>query len=809
MKTPENLEPEAQKREILERLAVLDIEKQTLHKKLGSLSSSSIPADTSESSTPKTPEKKAELFHRLFAVRTSVYPKLWVNTKSNQKGYSPACSNEWVRGICEKPRIKCSECTKQKFPPLDLHAVMSHLRGEQTIGTYAIREDDTCIFLAADFDGPGWSTDAIAYKEAALSLGIEVHLERSRSGNGAHGWIFFGEPISASKARRLGTLIVSKTIALHPGLKLSTYDRFFPNQDTLPKGGFGNLIALPLQKIPRGNKNTVFIDSALEPFPDQWEYLAKAKRHRLAEIESVLKSFIPEKVGSKEDDNVEFALSCDEKALDLIPAAVTKGAFKETARFELGNHVQINTLEMPAALVAALKRLATFPNPEFYHKQNLRFPTYQIPRFIFCGETHPEKLHLPRGVLNEAIRIIKKAGGKVALSDKRPSFPSTTFAFHGTLTVSQIEAVSAMQETEWGVLSATPGSGKTVMGCNLIAERQVRTLILAHRRPLIEQWRERIMEFLKLGKKEIGVLSSGKPMESYPVVLGMIQSLVKNPDAEAILSQYGQLIIDECHHVPAASFESVLKLCRARYILGLTATPKRKDGLERILFMQCGPIRHEIKGEEHSMEKRVILSPTPFRMIHPSDRPPIHLLWEAMIQDSNRNRMIVSDIIAAVRERRFCLVLSDRKDHLSTLQRLITESGSDIPLFHFESVQGKKSRLALMLQLEEHCQKQSPFILLSTSTLIGEGFDLPRLDTLFLTMPLSFKGRLIQYAGRLHRSAPGKTNVIIYDYHEPGNGLSAHMLKSRLKAYRQLGYQFDSPESPNQSMLFNRDTWQK
>jgi superfamily II DNA or RNA helicase len=795
-------EIDSNKQRILDRLTSLDLEKKRLLQELQSLSELKSTSPETLFSVPKTPEEKADLFLSLFGARRSVYPKLWINSKTGQKGYSPACDNEWVRGICEKPRVKCAECRFQKFPPLDQKAVLAHLKGELVIGTYAIREDDTCIFLAADFDGEGWSTDAIAYQEAALVLGVETCLERSRSGEGAHVWIFFQEPVPASVARRLGTWIVSKTIALHPGLKLSTYDRFFPNQDILPKGGFGNLIALPLQKAVRDAGNSLFVNKELIPFSDQWDYLAKVRRYRFSEIQTILKDLLPEKSASLIVDPIEFSLSCDDKALDLIPAVVKRGDFSKTAKIVFGKDLQIDVEEMPARLVAALKRIATFPNPEFYHKQNMRFPTYGIPRFICSAESTPDKICLPRGVLPKVVELIKKAGGKVAVSDRQTASPTPALQFRGILKDFQKEALKVMEEEELGVLCAPPGSGKTVMGCHLMATRQVKTLILIHRQPLLDQWRERIQEFLKLEKKDIGILKTGKSLEKYPVVLGMIQSLVKNPDSEAILSQFGQIIVDECHHIPAASFESVLKLCRSKYILGLTATPKRKDGLEKILYMQCGPVRYEIKDQEKSIEKRVIFSPAPFRMKHDSERPPLHLVWEAMVQDKYRNQSIISDIQGAVREGRFSLVLSDRKDHLVTLYQLLKEALPEIPLFQLESLQGKKARKARILELEEHCEKQMPFILLSTSTLIGEGFDLPRLDTLFLTMPLSFKGRLIQYAGRLHRTAVGKKDVLIHDYYEPGSGLSMSMLRKRLIAYRQLGYQFDSPENPDQTFLF-------
>jgi superfamily II DNA or RNA helicase len=736
--------------------------------------------------TPGTNEEKIDLFLSLFGARRSVYPKLWINLRKGSKGYSPACSNEWVDGVCEKPRVKCSDCPNQNFPPLDHSVIHSHLIGRHNIGTYAIREDDSCIFLAADFDGDGWMQDIEAYRRAAEQMGISVGIERSRSGNGGHAWIFFAHPVPAVLARRLGTLIVARASSFHQGMKLSTYDRFFPNQDMCPKGGFGNLIALPLQQEPRKSGHTLFLDENFEPVFDQWAYLASLQKVDLAELQRLLEPSCSYEKDSEPTESV--SLSFDEAALNVIPQAVRRGDFKGTLKLLRNSQIVIPLADVPTALGAALKRLGTIANPLFYEKQRLRFPTINIPRFIFCGEEHDDKLVLPRGTLHDIEKLVSKAGGKVEIIDKRPAPATADLSFIGTLTAIQSAAVDAILAHEEGVLVAPPGAGKTVMACAAIARRSTPTLILVHRKQLLDQWSDRLQKFLGLSKNEIHVLGKAR----YPdatVALGMFPTLARAEFPEALLAKYGHVIIDECHHVPAASFEAAMKRCAARYILGLTATPNRKDGLQKILFLQCGPIRHRIDLDYSEEQSRtVFVREFSLRLPAEKDRLPIHQIWEHLIQSGERNRAIASDVTSALEEQRFCALLSDRKEHLNTLESLLREKLPEESICRIDGSTNQKLRTTTLANLRSMASDGRPFALLATASLLGEGFDMPELDTLFLAMPISFKGRLIQYAGRLHRFSEKKKSVRIYDYVEPDHPLTAQMYRKRTAAYREMGY---------------------
>ena len=736
--------------------------------------------------TPGTNEEKIDLFLSLFGARRSVYPKLWINLKKGSKGYSPACSNEWVHGVCEKPRVKCSDCPNQNFPPLDHSAIHSHLIGRHTIGTYAIREDDGCIFLAADFDGDGWMQDIEAYRRAAEQMGISIGIERSRSGNGGHAWIFFAHPVPAVLARRLGTLIVARASSFHQGMKLSTYDRFFPNQDMCPKGGFGNLIALPLQQEPRKSGHTLFLDENFAPVSDQWAYLASLLKIDLAELQRLLETSCSHEKDSQPTESV--SLIFDEAALNVIPQAVRRGDFKGTLKLVRNSQIAIPLADLPTSLGAALKRLGTIANPLFYEKQRLRFPTINIPRFIFCGEEHDDKLVLPRGTLHDIEKLVSKAGGKIEVIDRRPAPATADLSFIGALTATQSTAVDAILGHEEGVLVAPPGAGKTVMACAAIARRSTPTLILVHRKQLLDQWSDRLQNFLGLSKNEIHVLGKARYPDA-PVALGMFPTLARSEFPEALFAKYGHVIIDECHHVPAASFEAAMKCCTARYILGLTATPNRKDGLQKILFLQCGPIRHRIDLDHSEEQSRtVFVREFSLRLPAEKDRLPIHQIWEHLIQSGERNRAIASDVSSALEEQRFCALLSDRKEHLNALESLLREKWPEESIYRIDGSTKQKLRTAILGNLRSKASEGRAFALLATASLLGEGFDMPELDTLFLAMPISFKGRLIQYAGRLHRFSEKKKSVRIYDYVEPDHPLTAQMYGKRTVAYREMGY---------------------
>jgi hypothetical protein len=636
-------------RELQKALSDLDLQRQTLVSEISALiqvsqtSSPSVPVTLLgrgvSTITPVSPEQKIDLFLKLFRCRDDVYPKRWENAKANKQGYSPACDLEWVKPVCQKPTVKCSDCPHQKFPKLDHAAVESHLKGFQTIGTYAIREDDTCNFLACDLDGSTWKDDALIYRQCGRGLGLDIAVERSRSGNGAHAWLFFEDYVPARLARSLGTLILAKCSEQNSRLSLDSYDRFFPSQDYLPKGGFGNLIALPLQKASRDQGNTCFLDDDLKPIEDQWKYLSEIRRISRSELQQLLDANIPKvQIVHSEDAFDDISWSTDQAIIDRTTMDKIDHYLEgRTIEIVLGPMLSIPLEGLPGKVVAKLRKTASFPNPEFYKLQRMRMQTYPHPRFIFSGELHPHQLLLPRGVLDEVTKILTMSGAKVIIRDERIAKRRIKVEFSGSLTDIQSRAIKTWKTQDTGILMAPPGAGKTVMGCALIAERKVSTLVLVHRGQLLDQWKERISEFLGVPPKEIGTLSGTRKKLTGKVDVGMLQTLTKMEDITEIAQSYSQILIDECHHIPAASFEAIMKQLPARYVLGLTATPYRKDGLQKILFQQCGPIRHEIKSIDNgTLTKLVTFHETGLKVPDElGQKPPYHLLLQHLVTKLN------------------------------------------------------------------------------------------------------------------------------------------------------------------------------
>ncbi len=753
------------------RLAEIEAERESLQRELRRLETEeACPAPASAEKL--TAAQKVGLVLDLFGARRSVHASFWQNPGTGKQGYAP------VRRAGQ-------------LIPLDTKAVEAHLRGKQTLGVYAIREDDSCIFLAADFDGSGWRDDVRAYAAAGAAAGVPVAIERSRSGNGAHAWIFLAEPAPSALARRLGTLLLARAGATRPAMGLRTYDRFFPNQDTLPQGGFGNLIALPLAREPRQHGNTVFVDESFTPWPDQWAFLATVPRLSREKLDALLVQLAPAPVQAGPSSAAEtWALRCDERALDLARPVITSSLMTGEAIVTLRASVSIDRHGLPSPLLAGLKRLATFPNPIFYQKQRLRFSTYNTPRFIFAGELHEDRLVLPRGLLAEAVKLIESAGGKAGLIDTRPEPPGRRWKFQGELRPEQRQAVRAMGRYEHGVLVAPPGAGKTVMACALLARHRTSALVLVHRKLLLEQWRTEAARFLGLKPKEVGVWRGDPVKLTGKLDLAMLPSLARLADPAALFARYGLVIVDECHHVPAVTFEAVMKACVSRRVLGLTATLERKDGLQKLLPMQCGPVRHEIAAAPSiALPKRVQIWTTRFEPpAEAGPQSPLHLVWPALVSDPARNAQIAAGIAATVEQGRFPLVLSDRKNHLDLLMSALAVRLQDIGVFRFDAGVGVRERRRMREEIDRRVTAGEKTVLFATASLIGEGFDLPRLDTLFLAMPLSWSGRLIQYAGRLHRPAEGKHDALIHDYLDRRLAVACSMYQKRLTTYRRMGY---------------------
>ena len=752
----------------------------------------SVPRATSaRSNLNLSTEKKIALFRRLFRGRSDVYPVRWVNKDGTRSGYTPACGNEWKIGLCDKKRVKCSECGNRLLLPLDDRVIYDHLAGEHVVGVYPLLTDDTCHFLAVDFDEADWREDVQAFALSCREFGVPVAIEISRSGAGAHAWIFFTSAVPARDARRLGSAIISHTCARTRQLKLESYDRLFPNQDTMPKGGFGNLIALPLQKEAREKGFSIFVDEALQPHPDQWVFLASVCPLSLTELESA----IQRATGGGHPLDVSFIAEEDEREpwkRQALPKKIA-GPLPDKLTAVLANQLYFEKNQLPQSLMNRLIRLAAFQNPEFYKAQAMRFPVWDKARIIGCAENYPQHIALPRGCLDAAAKLLDENGVALELADERFSGEPLSLQFTGQLRHDQEKAVKAMMAYDTGVLCAPTAFGKTVTAAAIIARRGVNTLILVHRTELLKQWQERLHTFLNLEKGDLGTIGAGKRKPSGKIDIAVMQSLTRKGEINDLIEQYGHIVVDECHHISAVSFDSLLRRAKARYVLGLTATPIRRDGQHPIIFMQCGPIRHEASRPEGAPR---LLTVIPRLLTTPLSSDPamgIQDIFRQLADSIERSQRIVEDVLQAYRAGRSILVLTERTEHLDKLEMAL--SGQIENLFALHGRMPRKQRTTLLEALEA-LPSEAPRVLLATGRLIGEGFDHPPLDTLMLAMPVSWKGTLQQYAGRLHREHASKSDVLIYDYVDTGNTALERMWEKRQRGYRAMGYQINLlPES--------------
>lgn len=732
--------------------------------------------------------EKVALFRKLFRGRTDAYPIRWASKTTGKSGYAPACANEWRAGVCEKPRIKCSDCGNRLLIPLSDAVIYDHLAGKHTVGVYPLTEDDNCHFLAVDFDEAEWQDDARAFMRSCEALGVPAALEISRSGHGAHAWVFFSSRVSARDARRLGTAIISHTCTCTRQLRLNSYDRLFPNQDTMPKGGFGNLIALPLQKGPREKGCSVFVDANLEVYPDQWAFLASLRPMAAQDIEpTILRATDgthPLDVTFVEDEDLVMPWK-----REAAPARKLGGAMPKSLTVTLANLIYFEKTHLPPALANRLVRLAAFQNPEFYKAQAMRMSVWDKPRVIGCAENYPQHIALPRGCLDAAMSLLRDNGITCDLHDERFIGRPVEVDFAGSLRIDQEAAVSAMLHHDTGVLCAPTAFGKTVTAAAMIARRGVNTLVLVHRTELLKQWQERLQVFLGVGKSLVGTIGGGKSRPTGLIDIAVMQSLSRQGEVNPLVEDYGQVIVDECHHVGAVSFDAILKRTKAKYVLGLTATPIRRDGQQPIIFMQCGPIRHTAA--------RSASAPHDLEVLPRSRSVRIDLLPDSRIQDvfrhlandQERTDAIAVEARVAFEQGRKVLVLTERTEHLEAIKTALDDR---VPAqFALHGRMPKKQRAAVVAELDA-MPPDAPRILLATGKLVGEGFDHAPLDTLVLAMPVSWRGTLQQYAGRLHREHASKANVRIIDIVDTGHPVLLRMWEKRRRGYRAMGYRVGS-----------------
>lgn len=795
--------------ELLEKYKLLQIENNVLREEIARLNAKLIKYSPAENHaeelykptinikyenesliTNNSPAKeKIELFLSLFRGREDVCAKRW----RNKPGYSPYCFNDFKPSICNKPKIKCIECKNSKFAPLNSEQLKKHLMGEVVLGLYPMTSKDTCYLLVMDFDEASWKDDCTIIRNICTENEIPVYVERSRSGEGCHLWFFFEKEISAALARSFGMAILNLAMQKCGSIKFDSYDRLFPSQDFLQKDGFGNLIALPLQKEARRQSNSVFIDENFKEIKDQWNYLSQVKKISedfAKEFSKVYKISNANKENkAKEQD--QYKEECN----------IGKRDFPEKLILKKNNGIAISKDGISPKGLFIIRKISSYLNPEFYAKQAIRQSTFGTPRVTVMYEENDDTIVIPRGLELKLFNIFEEYGIKYSVIDDRVVGRKIKVNFKGELREKQQLAFEAMNKFDNGVLSATTGFGKTVIGARIIAEKKLSTLILVHTKELAVQWKERLEEFLEINEKVeiskrnvsiIGQLGGGKKSINGIIDIAIMQSMFeKDKSIKPLINQYGLILVDECHHISAANFNRILSYASTKYVYGLTATPVRKDGHHPIIFMQCGPIRYKVDAKQEAKQRNfnhfVVPRFTSARMpINKEENEwRITEIYQHICESNYRNALIVKDIEEAINAGRNPLVLTERTSHIDILVKMLNGKDFQVIVLSGE-LTAKKRREAL--EKIKALKNGNKYVIVATGKLIGEGFDEARLDTLFMTMPIAWKGTIAQYAGRLHRDYEGKDEVIIYDYVDVHIPVLERMYHKRLTAFRSVGY---------------------
>lgn len=780
-------------------------------------------------------EEMANYFFSVFWGRTDVYAR-----RGKNGGYFPQCDNRWNIQICPRQRgeqISCENCENKKWTKLTPKKLVEHLvaykeDGSDVLGVYPLLADGTCRFIVFDFDnhekgaektdfanvGEGWHKEVDALRRICENNGIKPLVERSRSGRGAHVWIFFKRPVSAALARNFGFLLLDRGQASINLKSFQYYDRMYPCQDEA--GSIGNLIALPLQGRALKNGNSAFVDKNWNAYPDQWDILLN-HTEKLS-IEDVERYMTKWKEEMAETEGVAVADRWDRPKPWKKKQAFSKFDVVGTMHIILGDGVYVDTLNLMPGIQNQIRSMAAFDNPVFYKNKRLGYSNYYNFSAVYMGKDVDGYIRIPRGLREKLIAACEEAQIEYDIEDHREKGRPIRVSFNGGLRVGQELAADRMLQHDDGVLSATTAFGKTVVCSYLISQRKVNTLILLQSKDLQEQWVEELNRFLnideepptyktKTGREKkrdsvIGILNGTKNTLTGIIDVAMVGSVYSKGSFNDFINSYGMVIMDECHHCGSKLSVEVMQKVNARYVYGVSATPKRGDNLEKVIHMLLGPIRHSYTAKERAVAQGIghFVYPRFTRVMDINEsRNDINGAYGLISENRVRNELIMEDTKTAVSSGRTPVILTRYKEQAKYLYDHLSTDADYVFILYGDNSDKENSEIRRQLR---EVPRDKSLILVATGQKIGEGFDYPRLDTLMLAAPVSFSGRLEQYIGRLNRDYEGKKDVIVYDYIDSHIRVFENMYVKRLRTYKRVGYTLISnitPDKQNPNFIYD------
>ena len=774
----------------------------------------------------KITENMANQFFGMFWGRQDVFAKRSVNKETGKAAYYPQCNNFWTN-VCHKKikdGVNCKDCKSRSYKTITKKDILNHLQGNaynasDVIGVYPLLSNGTCRFMVFDFDNHNkgaeekdfanvddtWIEEVEAMRKICVLNGIEPLIERSRSGRGAHVWLFFDKPIAASVVRKFGFALLDKGAEQVNLKSFKYYDRMLPAQDSLPDdSAVGNLIALPLQGKALRDGNSAFVDGNWNAYSNQWEILFSKPRLSQEFLEEKIKEW-----SNSIDDIAANTNKGDREKPWIKMQHFNKKDVKGKIHITLSNGIYVDNTNLKASMQNRIRRMAAISNPIFYKNQAIGTSNYDTPRWIYLGKEHLSGyIQIPRGLQDELLEKAKQAGVDCEIEDERQQGRNINVDFKGKLRPEQDKALKELMKYDNGILHAATAFGKTVVSSAIIAQKKVNTLIILESSALIEQWKDALEKFLNIDeelptyetktgrvrkrKSLIGTLQGAHDSMTGIIDIAMAGSLRKKGEYHKLLNQYGLVLVDECHHSASETIANVLKEVKAKYVYGVTATPKRGDGLEKINYMLIGPIRYSYTAKEKAKEQGIqhLVYPRFTRTVPPrgviTGKMHPNEAYEIIHNNDVRDAQIIDDVKNCVSVGRTPVVLSRYKDHSEKLYECLKSYADHV--FLMTGNNSKKEHRKILEQMHLVNNEES-MILVATGSLVGEGFDFPRLDTLFMATPVSFRGVVEQYAGRLNRDYEGKENVIIYDYVDNHIPMFDNMYVKRLKAYKQIGYE--------------------